>query len=488
MSKEITSLKPQAVWNHFYQLTQIPRPTGHTKAVEDHVANFGKALGLEVKRDKVGNVLIIKPASAGMETAPTVILQSHLDMVPQKNSHVQHDFLKDAIDAYIDGDKVTARDTTLGADNGIGAAAMMAILEDKSLKHGKIEALFTIDEEVGMVGAFGIEPGFLTGSVMLNLDTEEEGELCVGCAGGADVNVSFQYKDIESFSEDVAYKVSLTGLRGGHSGGEIHLGRANANKLLFRFLKDAVSECEACLSSVDGGSLRNAIPREAFAIVTVPVEEEPYFTDLADEYAEIIKSEYRGIENNILFKVERVSDMPTTIIPEEIQDCLINAVCGCQNGVISVLQDSAFAGTVETSTNLASVKSEAGLIECKMLARSSSETRKDEICSSLESIFSLAGAKVEIDGDYPGWQPNANSKVLHLMSDLYKEMFGKEPVVQVVHAGLECGIILAGTGMDIDIVSFGPTIMNPHSPDEFVEIGTVEHFYNYLVKTLERIK
>ena len=489
MSKEITTLKPQAVWEYFYQLTQIPRPTGHTRAVEKHVADFGRALGLEVKQDKVGNVLITKPASAGMESAPTIILQSHLDMVPQKNSDVKHDFLTDPIDAYIDGDKVKARSTTLGADNGIGAAAMMAVLADNTLKHGKIEALFTIDEEEGMVGAFGLQPGFITGSIMLNLDTEEEGELCVGCAGGADVNASFRYKDVATTADDrSAYRISLTGLKGGHSGCEIHLGRGNANKLLFRFLKEAVSEHEARLSWIDGGSLRNAIPREAFAVVTITDGEDADFLDLVDEYAETFKAEYKGIENNISFKAEKLAEVPATLIPEEIQDDLINAVCGCQNGVISVLQDSAFAGTVETSTNLASVKSSEGLIEAKMLARSSSESRKQEICSSLESVFSMAGAKVEIGGEYPGWQPDSNSKALHLMSDIYEGMFGKKPVVQVVHAGLECGIILAGTGLALDIVSFGPTIMNPHSPDEYVEIDTVEHFYNYLIKTLEGLK
>lgn len=487
MSKEITGLKPQAVWEYFFQLTQIPRPTGHTAAVQKHVVGFGKSLGLETRQDEVGNVLIVKPASKGMEKAPTIILQSHLDMVPQKNSDTKHDFLKDAIDAYIDGDKVTARSTTLGADNGIGAAAMMAVLADNSLTHGKIEALFTIDEEEGMVGAFGLKPGFLSGSIMLNLDTEEEGELCVGCAGGADVNVSFRYKDVDVPEGDRAYRISLTGLRGGHSGCDIHLGRANANKLICRFLKEAIAEYEVRLASIDGGSLRNAIPREAFAVVTLPEEDEEDFLELVDYYEGIYQEEYKGIESKISFKAEK-TDIPTSLIPEEIQDSLINAVCACQNGVISVLQDSAFAGTVETSTNLASVKSSEGLIEAKMLARSSSETRKDEICSSLESVFALAGAKVTIEGQYPGWQPDAQSQTLHVMSGIYKEMFGKEPVIQVVHAGLECGIILAGTGMEIDIVSFGPTIVNPHSPDEYVEIETVEHFYNYLTKTLADLK
>lgn len=486
MAKDILKLKPAKLWECFYELSQIPRPTGHTAAVQKYVVEFGKSLGLETKHDKVGNVLITKPASKGMENAPTVILQGHLDMVPQKNSDVKHDFLKDPIETVIDGNVVRANKTTLGADNGIGAAAAMAILADNSLKHGKIEALFTIDEEVGMVGAVGLEPGFLTGDILLNLDTEELGELCVGCAGGTDVNAEWQYKEVEVPTGDIAYKISLTGLRGGHSGTEIHLGRANANKLMFRMLKEAVSDYEVRLSWVDGGSLRNAIPREAFAVVTMPKDDEKYFLELIDEYNDIYQQEYQTIEPNLILEAEK-TDLPKTLIPEEIQDSVINAVVGCQNGVISVLQDSIFAGTVETSTNLASVKSEPGKMEVKILTRSSSETRKDEICSSLESVFALAGAKVSIENPYPGWQPNPSSKALEIMSKLYKDMFKEEAKVVSVHAGLECGIILSTTP-GLDIVSFGPTILNAHSPDEFVEINTVEPFYNYLVKTLENLK
>lgn len=484
MSKEILNLKPQQLWKHFHDLTQIPRPTGQMEEVTKFVINFGKSLGLDVKQDKTGNVLITKPATAGMENVPVVILQAHLDMVPQKNSDVKHDFTKDPIETQIDGDKVKARSTTLGADNGIGAAAMMAVLEDKALKHGKIEALFTIDEEVGMVGAIGLQPGFLSGDILLNLDTEEIGELCVGCAGGADVNADWHYKDVEVPEGDVAYQITLRGLRGGHSGTEIHLGRANANKLMFYFLKEAVSSYEVRLSEVDGGSLRNAIPRESHAIVTLPEEDVKDFLDLVAEYESVYKEEYKAVEPNLSFKAEKVS-VPKTLIPEEIQDSVINAVVGCQNGVIGMLTE--FEGIVETSTNLASVKSEEGHIAAKMLTRSSSEDRKDEICSSLESVFALAGAKVSIENPYPGWQPNAHSETLNMMADLYEEMFNEKAHVVVVHAGLECGIILSSTP-GLDIVSFGPTILNAHSPDEFVEIDTVAKFYDYLVKTLERVK
>ncbi|TFD97809.1 aminoacyl-histidine dipeptidase [Dysgonomonas capnocytophagoides] len=484
MSKEILKLKPENVWKHFYELTQIPRPTGHTKAVEKYVVDFAKGLNLDVKQDKVGNVLITKPASKGMENAPTVILQSHLDMVPQKNSDVQHDFLKDPIETVIDGNIVKAKSTTLGADNGIGAAAILAVMEDDSLVHGKIEGLFTIDEEEGMVGAFGLEPGFLTGSILLNLDTEEEGELCIGCAGGIDENVSWQYKDVEAPAGDVAVKVSLKGLKGGHSGGEIHLGRANANKLMFRFLKEAVRSLDARLASVEGGSLRNAIPREAFAVLTVLPENADALMDLVDDYNDLYCEEFAEIETNLTLKAEKV-DLPKTVLPEEIQDDVINAVVACPNGVISMLQS--FPGIVESSTNIASIKSGEGKVEIKFLTRSSSESKKEALDSMIESVFSLADAKVEAVNGYPGWQPNAHSKVLEVMKSLFVSQFGREPQVQVVHAGLECGIILGSTP-GLDIVSFGPTIMNPHSPDEFVEIDTVERFYHYLTAILSELK
>lgn len=484
MSKEILKLKPENVWKHFYELTQIPRPTGHTKAVEKYVVDFAKGLNLDVKQDKVGNVLITKPASKGMENAPTVILQSHLDMVPQKNSDVQHDFLKDPIETVIDGNIVKAKSTTLGADNGIGAAAILAVMEDDSLVHGKIEGLFTIDEEEGMVGAFGLEPGFLTGSILLNLDTEEEGELCIGCAGGIDENVSWQYKDVEAPAGDVAVKVSLKGLKGGHSGGEIHLGRANANKLMFRFLKEAVRSLDARLASVEGGSLRNAIPREAFAVLTVLPENADALMDLVDDYNDLYCEEFAEIETNLTLKAEKV-DLPKTVLPEEIQDDVINAVVACPNGVISMLQS--FPGIVESSTNIASIKSGEGKVEIKFLTRSSSESKKEALDSMIESVFSLADAKVEAVNGYPGWQPNAHSKVLEVMKSLFVSQFGREPQVQVVHAGLECGIILGSTP-GLDIVSFGPTIMNPHSPDEFVEIDTVERFYHYLTAILPELK
>lgn len=482
---EILNLKPQRVWAHFYELTQIPRPTGHMKEVTQFIADFGKSLDLETEQDKVGNVLIRKPAAKGFESKQTVILQSHLDMVPQKNSDIKHDFIKDPIETYVDGDKVKARSTTLGADNGIGVAMMMAVLEDNTLNHPAIEALFTVDEEVGMNGAFGLQKGVLKGTLMLNLDTEEEGELCVGCAGGTDVNVTFRYKeDAEIDKGDVAFKISLRGLKGGHSGTQIHLGRANANKLMNRFLKDVVRNYEARLAGIQGGTLRNAIPRESFVIITIPEQLSDDLMDLVQEYEDLFNEEFAGIEQGITFEAEK-TELPKSLIPSEIQDDLINAVEGCPNGVISMLAD--FPGVVESSLNLAIVESSKGKIEVKLLVRSSSESRKEWVCSSVESVFLLAGAKVEFDGAYPGWQPNASSELLLTMEKVFMDKFGKRPSVVVVHAGLECGIIQSNVDHPLDIVSFGPTIVGAHSPDECVEIESVSNTYDYLISVLEEI-
>lgn len=486
MSKStILDLKPTNVWKHFYAITRIPRPTGQMEEISEYVKKIGNNANLEVKQDKVGNVVIIKPASKGFESKDTVILQAHLDMVPQKNSDVEHDFSKDPIDAYIEDGVVKASSTTLGADNGIGVAMMLAILEDKSLDHPQIEALFTIDEEVGMVGAFDLKEGFVNGKLMLNLDTEEDGELCIGCAGGADVNITFGFKDDTNLEVgDVAYKISLTGLKGGHSGAQIELGRANANKLMNRFLKELVRNYEARLASIKGGSLRNAIPRESFAVVTIPEQLGDDLLDLVLEYEKLFREEFASIEETISFKAEK-TEMPERLIPVEIQDDLINAVEGSPNGVISMLAD--FPDTVESSLNLAVVESSPERIEVKFLVRSSSESRKEWVCSSVESVFSLAGANVQIDGEYPGWQPNAQSDLLRTMQKIYMEKYEDRPHVNVIHAGLECGIIQSNVNKDLDIVSFGPTIRGAHSPDEYVEIAAVEKSYEYLLAILEEI-
>lgn len=484
MSAEIKNLSPKPVWDYFYSLTQIPRPTGHMEAVTRFVESVGNALGLETLRDGVGNVLIRKPASPGRENHKTVTLQAHLDMVPQKNASVQHDFLIDPIDAYVEDGWVKARGTTLGADNGIGASLALAVLADDTLEHGPIEALFTIDEEQSMDGAFGLKPNFLQGDILLNCDSEKEGELFVGCAGGADLNISFQFKEDTYIPEgDVAVKITLSGLKGGHSGVDIHLGRANANKLMFRFLKEAVCDYGARLSAVEGGNMRNAIPREAWAIVTIPGDNVEALWELVSDYQEMYQVEYAGVESGIRFEAE-MTELPTTLIPEEIQDDLINAIEGCQNGVISMLHD--FPGTVESSSNLAIVKTSDELIEIKILVRSSSETRKEAVCSSLESIFSMAGAKVEIPDGYNGWQPNIHSPMLQVMKEVYQELFAVEPAVKVMHAGLECGII-QGAYPQMDMISIGPDLEYPHSPDERVRIESVANTWRYITAVLAKI-
>ena len=484
MAVEIKTLNPRLVWENFYELTQIPRSTGNMDAVTRFVIDFGKGLGLATEQDATGNIIIRKPATQGFEDRETVVLQSHLDMVPQKNSSVTHDFLKDPIDAYIDDDWVKARGTTLGADNGIGVAMAMAVLADSSLKHGPVEALFTVDEEVGMDGANGLKPGFVSGKILLNCDSEDEGKLFVGCAGGADLGVSFQYKKGAPLIDgDVAVRLFLSGLKGGHSGVDIHLGRANANKLMFRFLKEAVRDYGVRLASIEGGSLRNAIPREAEAVITLPKDNVELLWELVSDYQDLYRSEYAGIESGISLIAE-MADTPSMLIPEEMQDDLINSVEACQNGIATMLHD--FPDTVESSSNLALIKSSEGIIDIKILARSSSESRKVALLSSLESVFSLAGAKVEYGGSYNGWQPNAKSPILKAMEDTHEKLYGKKPEVTVMHAGLECGII-QGVYPDMDMISFGPDIKHPHSPDEAVCISSVERVWEYLKATLENV-
>ena len=482
-ANDIRQLEPKAIWQNFYSLTQVPRPSHKKEEIGAFLENFGKSLGLETLRDEIGNVLVRKPATPGMENRKAVILQAHMDMVPQKNSNVPHDFQKDPIDAYIDGEWVTARDTTLGADNGIGLAAAMSVLQSKDVKHPAIEMFITVDEETGMFGAFGLQPNFLKGDILINMDSEDEGELYVGCAGGVDGNITFRYQEVAVEEGDVALKVSLTGLKGGHSGVDINLQRANANKLMFRFLKDAVADYEARLATIEGGSLRNAIPREAFAVITVPAEGVEDVIGFVKEYEELFIEEYKGVDDNISFTVEQV-DLPSGLIPEEVQDDLINGVTACPNGVSRFIPE--LPTVVETSNNLAIIKSDGTSIKLQTLVRSSVESRKEELASQMESAFLLAGAKVELVGGYPGWKPNLDSPILKQMSKVYEDKFGKTPKVMIIHAGLECGIISTHYS-HLDMISFGPTIKFPHSPDEKVNIATVQKFWDYLLATLENI-
>lgn len=480
---DITQLEPKSLWQNFYSLTRVPRPSHKKEEIGTFLENFGKSLGLETLRDEIGNVLVRKPATPGMENRKAVVLQAHMDMVPQKNSNVTHNFQTDPIDAYIDGEWVTARDTTLGADNGIGLAAAMAILQAKNVKHPAIEMFITVDEETGMFGAFGLQPNFLKGDILINMDSEDEGELYVGCAGGIDADITFRYREVEIPEGDVALKVSLTGLKGGHSGVDIHLQRANANKLMFRFLKDAVADLEARLASIDGGSLRNAIPREAFAVITVPSEGVDELVDFVRECEQLFIEEYQGVEDKISFNVEQI-ELPSGLIPEEVQDDLINGVTACPNGVSRFIPE--LPTVVETSNNLAIIKSTGESVVVRCLIRSSVESRKEELASMVESVFALAGAKVDLVGGYPGWKPNLDSPILKVMTTVYENNFGKTPKVMIIHAGLECGIL--GTHYPkMDMISFGPTIRYPHSPDEKVNIATVQKFWDYLLATLENI-
>ena len=477
------NLAPKAVWEHFYSLTQIPRPSGKKEEVSAFLAAYGKSLGLETIVDTIGNVIIRKPASPGYENHPGVILQGHMDMVPQKNNDTMFDFEKDPIEAYIDGEWVTAKGTTLGADNGIGVAAAMAILADKSVVHPPLEVLVTVDEETGMYGAFALEGGMLQGKTLLNLDSEAEGELYVGCAGGVDTTAKFHYTPVEVEEGDVAIKVSVKGCKGGHSGCDIHLQRANANKLLFRFLKDAVANYEARLAYVEGGSLRNAIPREAAAVITIPAEGVDEIMDLVAEYENLFVAEYDGVEDNIQLTATEV-ECPATELPEDVQDFLIHAITACPHGVYRVIPE--MPDVVETSNNLAMLVTEDNCVTVMCLTRSSVESRKEELQSIIESVFAMAGAEVVFSGSYPGWKPNLNSHILQVMKTTYQENYGVEPRVIIIHAGLECGII-GRNYPGMDMISFGPTIKYPHSPDEKVNIPSVAKFYEYLLATLKAL-
>jgi len=481
MSNSIANLDPKILWKHFYSLTQIPRPSKHEQAVVDFVVKFGKDLGLETIVDEVGNVIIRKAATPGMENRKGIILQGHLDMVPQKNSDKQHDFEKDPIEAFVDGEWVTANGTTLGADNGIGVAAAMAVLEDNSLVHGPIEALFTIDEETGMTGAFNLKPGLLKGDILMNLDSEDEGELYVGCAGGMDANIKLAYKEELTPAGYSFVKLSVTGLKGGHSGMDISSGRGNSIKLLFRFLRYTEKQFHIRLASIDGGSLRNAIPREAFAVVGVPADKLSELEQAAKKHLEIFKAEFSKVEPDMAFSVDKV-DAPKSVFDAKAQWGIIRGVFGCPNGVIRM--SDAMPGLVETSTNLARVYSEDGFIYVQCLLRSSVDTAKEALGEKIASVFEMAGAEVSFAGSYPGWKPNMDSAILKVMGEVYKANWGKTPEIKAIHAGLECGI-LGGVYPNLDMISFGPTIRYPHSPDEKVKIDTVDKFWKFLVEVLK---
>lgn len=479
---DILSLAPKAVWKHFYSLTQIPRPSGFMQPVTDFLVNFGKSLGLETYVDSIGNVIIRKPASAGYENRRGVILQAHMDMVPQKNNDTVHDFEKDPLQTYVDGEWVKAKGTTLGADNGMGVAAIMAVLEDNNLKHGPIQALITRDEETGMYGAFGLKKEDVHGKILLNLDSEDEGELYIGCAGGVDINVNLKYDEVKA-NQGTALRIDLKGLRGGHSGLEINQGRGNANKLIFRLLHDIMEVCDMHIAEVEGGNMRNAIPREAHAVIVVPADKETEIIKMVAEYEALYNHEFDGVESGITLKASK-ADMPEKIMAADAQKKLVYAIMACQNGVMRNIPS--IPDTVETSSNLSIVVAKEGNADIKLLTRGSLNSMKFYLANSIKSAFVLAGATVEFSGAYSGWQPDVNSPILHAMKESYEKQFGVEPAVKVVHAGLECGIIGANVP-GLDMISFGPTLRSPHSPDEKVNISSVKKFYDFLVATLENV-
>lgn len=480
---DIRNLEPKELWNYFYDITQIPHPSKKEKKIVEYIVAFGKKHNLETLIDKVGNVIIRKPATKGMENRKGVIFQTHLDMVPQKNSDKVHDFEKDPIETLIDGEWVKANGTTLGSDNGIGVSATLAVLASKDIVHGPVEALFTIDEETGMTGVFGLKAGLLKGDILMNLDSEDEGELYVGCAGGIDVSAVKNYAEESSPKGMSAYKIYAKGLKGGHSGVDIALGRANSNKLMFRFLMQAEADFGIRLAEASGGDLRNAIPRESFSIVLVPEIKAEEFEAFIKGYDKIYKAEFAETEPDLKFICEKTA-VPAKVMNQGDQYRIIRAVFICPNGVVRMSQ--AMKGLVETSNNLAIVRCKGGKFEAYNLARSSVDSAKEATAWKIAAVFHLISAEVKLEGGYPGWKPNIHSSILKTMSKVYNEMYGKVPEIKAIHAGLECGI-LGGVYPNLDMISFGPTIRYPHSPDEKVNVASVVKFFDFLCGTLKQV-
>lgn len=482
---EVKDLTPQVVWRNFYSLTQIPRPSGKTQRVAQFLVDFAQSHGADAHIDEAGNVLIHKPATKGFEKKAVTMLQAHMDIVAQKTKDSKHNFDTDPLDVYVDGDWVTARDTTLGADDGMGVAAAMAIIEDDSVEHGPLEILITRDEETGMDGAFGLKPGILKSKYLLNLDSEMEGEITIGCAGGEDVNCDMQYQEMTVEPEGmVAYRVLVKGLHGGHSGIEIHKGYANANKLMARFLFAAVNMRLALLSSMHGGNMHNAIPRDCEAVVVVPKKDEKEFLALVEKSQKTFTVEYRDVEGKDVEFVAEPCDIPASIVPIEIQENLINALMACHDGVLRYIPT--IPDLVETSSNLSIVNIGAGSAHVMILARSSQDSMKQFLCNRHLACFSMAGMQVKLGGAYSGWQPNPSSRLVDIMVSVYEKLFGNKPVVGACHAGLECGIIGAKYP-EMDMASFGPTQLAIHTPDERVNIKTVQKFYSFILEILKNI-
>lgn len=481
----VRNLSPVIIWNHFEDLNQIPRPSKKEDRVITFMMEFGENLGLETLKDKVGNVIIKKPGTEGMDEYPTVILQSHLDMVHQKNNATKFDFDQEGIRSYIDGDWVKADGTTLGADNGMGVAAAMSILSSKNIPHPPIEALFTIDEETGMTGAKQLDGKLLSGKILLNLDTEDDDEFSVGCAGGRDTNTSYLYSQEDVPDNYIGIKIEISGLKGGHSGMDIHLGRGNANKWMNRVIYEINRRIDLRIVEIDGGSLRNAIPRESNGIFVV---DQSLIKELDAEFASIratLLSEYSIVESSAEIKLKTITDQPSKMMSKNDQKKVVSAIYTCPNGVWKMSEK--MEGIVETSSSLARVEISNGEFTSQSLQRSMIESGKEDITTAVRLNFEQMGAKVVQNGDYPGWAPNPESPILKVLLEQYRGLFKEEPKVAACHAGLECGILskhLPGC----DMISFGPTIKNPHSPDEMVNIKSVEKFWHFLTSILANIR
>ena len=483
MDNSLGELSPKTLWNNFTNLNAVPRPSKKEERVIAFIQDFGKRLELETHKDDNGNVIIKKPASKGMENRVTVSLQGHLDMVHQKNAGTVFDFSSQGIDMFVDGDWVKARGTTLGADNGIGVAAIMSVLADADIIHPPIEALFTIDEETGMSGALGLKGGLLNARIMLNLDTEDDNELTIGCAGGVDVTATGSYDMAGIPESSAAWCITLKGLAGGHSGMDIHKGRGNANKLMNRILLAAVKEFGLQISTIDGGGLRNAIPRESIAVVVVPIPDEEEFKNFIRMEEEVLKAEYHSTDPNLSLALESCA-LPTKLINDSFCYKFLRSIYACPSGISRMSPD--IPGLVQTSNNLARVLVQDGEFSVLCLTRSAVDTEKTDLAKAVQSAFELCGATIEFSGDFPGWAPHPEAPIVQLMSQLYKERYGEEALVNACHAALECGIIGANYP-HIQMISFGPNIRGAHSPDEKVQISSVQKFWGFLLETLKRI-
>lgn len=481
MNDEIRRLEPAAVWKNFADLNAVPRPSKKEEKVRAFMKNFGKSLNLETLEDKIGNIVIKKTATSGMEDRKTVVLQGHLDMVTQKNNDVDHDFETQGIDMYVDGDWVRARGTTLGADNGLGVAAIMAILESDDIPHPPIEALFTIDEETGMTGAIHLDENILSGDILLNLDTEEDDEIDIGCAGGIDITATKHFTFEDPKPDSMAFVLKLTGLQGGHSGMDIHKGFGNANKLMNRVLYAGQKKAEIQIACTNGGGLRNAIPRESTVELFVEKAQADQFKAAVEEEIQFILDEFKSVEEKLKITINEI-DIPEKVLSVELSENLINTIYGIHNGVFRMSPD--IDDLVETSNNLARIQVKNEKIEIQCLTRSSVESGKQDLTNALTAVFELGGFEVKTSGEYPGWKPNPDSEILKLVDELYEKLHGEKARVVACHAGLECGILLEHYP-NMDTVSFGPTILGAHSPDERASISSTQKFWKFLLEVLK---